>query len=103
LPALPAGLTLRLGAQLRLLLEAGADVNARNCYGSTPLHSAAVSSMQQAAAALLAAGADLDAVNSGGWTPLQYAIRGGEGFCDTEFVAWLVRARHALRYARQSS
>ena len=72
-------------------------MNARNCYGSTPLHGAAVSGMQEAAALLLAAGAELDAVNNGGWTPLQYAIRGGEGYSDPEFVEWLVRASHRWR------
>ncbi len=76
---------------MRCLLAAGADVHARNCYGSTPLHAAAVGSMRESAQLLLAAGAQLDAVNNGGWTPLQYAIRGGEGFCEPAFVAWLVR------------
>jgi hypothetical protein len=89
--ALPAGVTRRFAPQVRTLLASGADVAARNCYGSTPLHCAAVAGMREAAAALLAAGADLDAENNGGWTPLQYAIRGGEGFCDPEFVAWMVR------------
>ena len=56
--------------------------------------------MQHAAAMLLAAGAELDAENNGGWTPLQYAIRGGEGYCNPEFVAWLVRAAAALSRGR---
>ena len=56
--------------------------------------------MQHAAALLLAAGAELDAENNGGWTPLQYAIRGGEGYCDPEFVAWMVRAAAALAHGR---
>ena len=76
-------------------------MNARNCYGSTPLHGAAVSGMQEAAALLLAAGAELDAVNNGGWTPLQYAIRGGEGFCDADFVAWMVSAAAAPEARRR--
>jgi ankyrin repeat protein len=78
--------------QVSLLIAAGADVRARNCYGSTPLHTAAASAMRQAAALLLGAGADVNAANNGGWTPLQYAVRGGEGFCDTGFVEFLVRA-----------
>ena len=56
--------------------------------------------MQHAAALLLAAGADLNGTNNGGWTPLQYAIRGGEGYCDPEFVAWMVRAAAAVAQRR---
>ena len=92
--------------QVRVLLAAGADVHARNCYGSTPLHMAAVASMRDAASVLLAAKADVNAVNNGGWTPLQYAIRGGEGFCDPHFVEWLVRAAmrtHAWRLLRRAA
>ena len=70
-------------------------MDARNCYGSTPLHGAAVAGMQATAEVLLTAGAALDATNNGGWTPLQYAIRGGEGVCDPDFVAWMVRASAA--------
>ena len=56
--------------------------------------------MQHAAALLLAAGAELDATNNGGWTPLQYAIRGGEGYCDPDFVAWMVRAAATVAQCR---
>jgi ankyrin repeat protein len=85
-------LTCAFATQVALLIASGADVQARNCYGSTPLHTAAVSAMRTAAKLLLAAGADVNAANNGGWTPLQYAVRGGEGFCDTGFVEFLVRA-----------
>ncbi len=77
--------------QIRLLLAAGAKLDARNCYGSTPLHMAAVSAMRGSAAVLIASGADINATNNGSWTPLQYALRGGEGFNDPHFVEWMVR------------
>ena len=71
---------------LDLLLAAGADVNARDQYGETPLHEAArysgwreigrgaVADLGTAVVeALLAAGADVHARSNGGWTPLHAA------------------------------
>ena len=58
-------------------LEAGADVNARQEDGNTPLHFAAGSSGDLAViTALLAAGADVDARNNGGNTALRLAAGG---------------------------
>jgi len=55
---------------IRLLLERGARVDARDVAGNTPLFWAAVRYDQNAADALLQHGADINARNSGGLTPL---------------------------------
>ncbi len=69
----------------RLLLERGADVQARNRHGATPLHDAAVGSpggkmwnpdAQTATIAfLIAAGADPNSLDKRGVTPLHKAVR----------------------------
>ena len=53
-----------------VLLEAGADVEARNRRGRTPLHGAAGTNRSQVVAELARAGADLNARDSAGNTPL---------------------------------
>ncbi len=53
-----------------VLLEAGADVEARNRWGRTPLHGAAGTNRSQVVAELVRAGADLNARDSAGNTPL---------------------------------
>jgi ankyrin repeat protein len=58
----------------RLLIEAGADVNAVNentHYGGTPLHAAAHGNQKAVVELLLAAGADVKIVSCNGRTPLQ--------------------------------
>jgi ankyrin repeat protein len=57
-------------AQLRLLLQAGAKVDARDNDGSTALLLAARAGRQRCAQLLLQAGADANAANRLGWTPL---------------------------------
>ena len=61
-------------AAVALLLEAGADPNARDVSGWTPLHKAAGFNANPAVVgALLDAGADVHARDADGWTPLHLA------------------------------
>lgn len=60
-------------AVVSLLLDYGADVNARNDnghWGNTPLHAAAHGNQRAVAEVLIARGADIQAVNCAGRTPL---------------------------------
>ena len=57
-----------------LLLESGAQVDARDTYGETPLHYAAREGAVQSARLLIAAGADINAKNENGSTPMTFAV-----------------------------
>jgi len=59
------------------LLEAGADVNARQPHGWTPLHGAAMNGAAATVDRLLAAGADRHARNDDGVTPADLAAAAG--------------------------
>lgn len=65
-----------LGA-VEALLAGGAEVNARNLAGATPLHSAANRGDTACVAALIAAGADVNAKDESGCTPLHRATDAG--------------------------
>ncbi|KAJ1479797.1 ankyrin repeat-containing domain protein, partial [Baffinella frigidus] len=53
---------------VRVLLEHGADVSARDS-GSTPLHWAAIQGLDEMTRLLLAYGADVSSKSIAGWTP----------------------------------
>lgn len=78
------------GRILAALLEAGADIHARNCHGETALHVAALGQHLPMCEALLNAGADLGALNN--W---------GQGVADVagpEVVAFLLHVRFEKRF-----
>lgn len=58
---------------VRQLIEAGADLDQKDAYGSTPLIIAATFGKPEAADLLIAAGADLEITNNEGSTPLHIA------------------------------
>ena len=65
-------------AQMAVLLTHGAEVNARNAYGWTPLHVAAAGGDPAVVTLLLQHGADVHAQSHIGTTPLDNALtRGG--------------------------
>ena len=65
------------------LVESGADVDARDRSGATPLHKAVRTRCAKAVGTLLGAGADVAALNDSGSSPLHLAVqntgRGGTG------------------------
>ncbi|HYP68424.1 MAG TPA: ankyrin repeat domain-containing protein [Thiobacillaceae bacterium] len=61
-------------ARARELIAAGADANARDSYGATPLMNAAHGGNVQMVRALIAAGADVNAVDDLGWNAIHKAV-----------------------------
>jgi ankyrin repeat protein len=77
----------------RLLIDAGADLKAKNSFGGTPLHEAANRGQAEIAELLIAKGADVNARDQFGRTPLRYAQPRDDGHRerDTKDVAELLR------------
>jgi ankyrin repeat protein len=63
--------------ELNRMLAAGADINARDDEGKSPLYFAAKAGHAEAAEALIARGAEVDARMKGGYTPLFAAAAEG--------------------------
>ncbi|MDM2172972.1 ankyrin repeat domain-containing protein [Mycobacteroides abscessus] len=61
-------------ANTRHLIDSGADVNAADDDGSTPLHAAVADDSVEIVRYLLDAGADLEHANNKGETPLNVAV-----------------------------
>jgi ankyrin repeat protein len=58
---------------VKMCVELGNDVNAKNIYGETPLHGAAFRGVNEIVEHLVEKGAVLDARDRHGWTPLTIA------------------------------
>jgi len=69
--------------QVQLLISSGADVNARDMTGYTPLFYAVQSGQKKAAELLIGGGANVNARDGNGNTPLHYAaVRGHYDMCE---------------------
>lgn len=85
---LHAGLAGPLGIDgARLLVEAGADVNARQHGGYTPLHSAAQRGALDLIDLLLAAGADARAEADDGRRPIDFARERGQAEAEARLLS----------------
>ncbi|KXZ43354.1 hypothetical protein GPECTOR_93g624 [Gonium pectorale] len=71
------------------MIEEGADLGAKDEYGTTPLHYAARKGHQEVVKELLAAGADVNAATKGGQTPLKLlASKGHLAVVKEALAAW---------------
>lgn len=81
-----------------ILIEAGADVDTRDCEGRTPLHYAARDPFKETAESLLTKGADVNALDNIGCTPLMMAA----AFNTNAAVAELLLEMGADLYAQDN-
>ncbi len=70
-----------IGEIVELLIQSGADLDARGDGGYTPLHYAAREGSVDSALLLLSAGANPNLEDNAGWLPLLRAVRGREPSC----------------------
>ncbi len=66
-------------AIVQLLLDKGANIEAKDTDGWTPLMSAAVNGHEAVVQLLLGKGANIEAKDEDGWTPLLLAAEKGHG------------------------
>lgn len=64
---------------MKRLIERGADVNAVNDGGWTPLHHAIEKGHENVVRMLIGAGANVNVRQNDGWTPLHQAVASGDG------------------------
>jgi ankyrin repeat protein len=83
---------------VRSLLERGADVNARNGAGNTPLHLAVYLGLYEVVQILLMRGAEPNTKNNMGKTPLHLLLQKYQSYYDHEVNDMLVVERLLLEY-----
>lgn len=77
----------RFPSIVEYLISKGADVNARNLDGNTPMHNAAIGDSIRSISILWKNGGLVDVANNDGMTPLMRAVRAGKEDAVRELIA----------------